>query len=307
MALASQCLPAAEKVEAASISQWAVRTADWLLDRLAAHSGPWRLHVFCVAAAESSVTPARCRYVQQAVANILAKKQRRLRRSCNETYAGPLASDEWLLQVGMRTATEGYLSALPPLSWPGWRRCVSRFPGGRVDVPADRRAPSRAFAKLAEVELRLARQLMASESCVDLGSSPGSWAYWALKRGATVVAVDRSPLRTDLMREPRLTFIRGDAFRYRPTETVDWLLCDVIAFPAKTIARVERWLSEGWCRWFCVTIKFRGQADYDQLEPLKAGLSSAGHDFYLRRLTANKNEVMLFGRTSADGRTAGGL
>ena len=177
MALASQCLPDAEKVEAASISQWAARTADWLIDRLATHDGPWRLHVFCVAAAESSVTPARCRYVQQAVADILAKKQRRLRCSCNESYAQPLASDEWLLQVGLRTVTEGYLSALPPPSWPAWQRRVSRFPGGRVEVPTDCRAPSRAFAKLAEVELRLARQLMQSESCVDLGSSPGSWAY----------------------------------------------------------------------------------------------------------------------------------
>jgi 23S rRNA (cytidine2498-2'-O)-methyltransferase len=301
-------LPDAERTEANSISRWAARIADWLTSRLVGHAGAWRLHVFCVPADKASAKPARCRYIQQAVADILAKKQRRLQRSWNQSQVAPPTADEWLLQVGLRTATAGYVSAVSPDHWPRLRRCVSRFPGGVVEVPADRRAPSRAFAKLAEVELRLGRQILQEETCVDLGSSPGSWAYWALKRGANVVAVDRSPLRADVMRHSGLRFVRGDAFRYRPSEPVDWLLCDVIAFPAKTIALAERWLSEGWCRWFCVTVKFRGQADYDHLEPLKAALARAGHDFYLRRLTANKNEVMLFGRTApAGGEMTGGL
>lgn len=270
-------------------------TGGWLIDRLREHNGPWRLHVFCVPLSQGQVTPARCRYIEQAISELLSKKQRRLLRTWNHDPQPLPATDEWLLEVGLRTATSGYLSSVDPGKWHAWRRCLSRFAGGIVAAPADRKAPSRAFAKLAEVELRLARPILPGEMCVDLGSSPGSWAYWALRRGAQVVAVDRAALRADLMKNERLTFHRGDAFRYRPGEPVDWLLCDVIAFPARTIDLAEQWLGQGWCRHFCVTIKFRGPDDHGLLEPLKASLAKAGHDFYLRRLTANKNEVTLFG------------
>lgn len=297
VALAAQCMPDAQAIEARSISMWARHAAKWLIARLDAHDGPWRLHVFCVPATDGSVTPARCDYIQKGIVDILRKQRRRLLRTASQDPRAPLLVDEWLLQVGLRTATAGYFSALAPDDKSRLRHCVSRFPGGIVEVPLERQAPSRAFAKLAEVELRLNRQILPKETCVDLGSSPGSWAWWALRRGANVLAVDRSPLRDDLMRHAALKFVRGDAFRYCPPQGVDWLLCDVIAFPAKTIALVERWLAEGWCRWLCVTIKFRGQNEYDQLERLKIRLSSCGDGLYLRRLTANKNEVMLFGRS----------
>lgn len=308
VALAAQCMPDVQAVEARSISMWARQAADWLVNSLDAHEGPWRLHVFCVPRADVSVTPARCEYIRKGIVDILRTKRRRLLRTLNQEPRAPLLADEWLVQAGLRTATAGYFSALAPEDGPRLRRCVSRFPGGIVEVPAERRAPSRAFAKLAEVELRLNRQILPRETCVDLGSSPGSWAWWALRRGARVLAVDRSPLRDDLMRHAALTFVRGDAFRYCPPQPVDWLLCDVIAFPAKTIALVERWLAEGWCRWLCVTIKFRGQNEYDQLERLKCRLSSRGDNLYLRRLTANKNEVMVFGRSmAAEDAPCGGL
>jgi 23S rRNA (cytidine2498-2'-O)-methyltransferase len=308
VALAAQCLPAAEAVAARSISLWAGHAVDWLFARLAGHGGPWRMHVFCVPTADGSATLTRCEYIRQSIADILRKKQRRLLRTWNHDLQSPLGADEWLLQIGLRTATSGYFSALAPDDRPQLRRSVSRFPGGVVAVPPDRRAPSRAFTKLAEVELRLGRPIMPGETCVDLGSSPGSWAWWALTRGARVVAVDRSPLRHDLMRNAALSFVRGDAFGYRPPRPVGWLLCDVVAFPAKTISLAERWLGEGWCRWFCVTIKFRGEKEYDRLEGLKARFASQHYDFYLRRLTSNKNEVMLFGRRLAtDGMLRGGL
>ncbi|HWB10008.1 MAG TPA: SAM-dependent methyltransferase [Pirellulales bacterium] len=308
VALASQCLPEVEKLSAKSISQWAAQAGPWLIQRLQHHEGPWRLHVFHVPAPDRAATSARCRLIEQAIESLLRKKQRRLLRTWRRESEAKRQSDEWLVQVGLETPTQGYLSAATADEWCRLRRCISRYPGGQVEVPADRRAPSRAFAKLAEVETRLARPIGPAETCVDLGSSPGSWAYWALSRGATIVAVDRSPLRADLMRHERLTFVRGDAFRYRPTQAVDWLLCDVIAFPGRTIELVERWLAEGWCRHFCVTIKFRGLADYDRLEPLKAKLSEMGHDFYLRRLTSNKNEVMAFGTAAGAGEPiCGGL
>ncbi|HEV3023050.1 MAG TPA: SAM-dependent methyltransferase, partial [Pirellulales bacterium] len=192
-----------------------------------------------------------------------------------------------------------YWSCCLPERWRSLRRCVSRFANGQVPVGTDRRAPSRAFAKLAEVEIRLGRRIAAGESCADLGSSPGSWAWLALARGAQVTAVDRSPLRKDLMQHRRLTFIRGDAFRYQPAAAFDWLLCDVIALPQRTIELLQRWLTHRWCRWFCVTVKFRGADEYASLEGLKGWLAASPTEFFIRRLTSNKNEVMVFG--SIDG------
>ena len=102
------------------------------------------------------------------------------------------------------------------------------------------------------------------------------------------------------MAHPRLTFVRGDAFRYAPSDRpVDWLLSDVVAFPERTMELLAQWLREGWCRRFVVTVKFRGEEDYPRLERLKRLLADSGAEFQLRRLGSNRNEVTAFG--SRDG------
>jgi len=297
VAFASQCLPVAEPIEAPSISAWARQAATWLIERLQGHDAAWRLHVFTVSGPEGAVTSRRCHLIREEILAILKKKQRRLLRTLAADDQTPWSEDEAFVQIGLTTATSGYLSYAPPTIRQTFDLCLSRFPGGVVDVPSNRQAPSRAFQKLAEVEIRLGRQIAKNESCVDLGSSPGSWAWLALSRGAKVVAVDRSPLRADLMDHPRLTFVRGDAFRYEPDAPVDWLLSDVIAFPLRSVELLEQWLGNGWCRHFCVTIKFRGTDDYPKLAEIKSRLLATGADFYLRRLTHNKNEITAFGNS----------
>lgn len=306
LAFASQCLPDVQPLSAPSVSEWVKRAGELLLDRLAGHQGPWRLHVFGVPRPGGTAGPRRCQLIRQGLLELLRKKQRRLLRTLTtETTAGagftaPWSADEALAQVGLVSAETGYVSICPPEVRHALRRCLSRFPGGVVRVPADRRPPSRAFAKLREAEIRLGREIAAGETCVDLGASPGSWAWLALQRGARVVAVDRSPLRDDLMRHPRLTFVRGDAFRFTLArtslpETVDWLLCDVIAYPDRVLGLLRDWLTHRRCRFFCVTIKFQGHADYPKLEPIKALLAESGACFAVRRLTCNKNEVTALG------------
>ncbi|HVC96922.1 MAG TPA: SAM-dependent methyltransferase, partial [Pirellulales bacterium] len=292
---AGQCLPDAVPISASSISQWAAQTTEWMVESLGGHDGRWRLHVFNVPVPAGPVGPARCRLIEAAIAETLRKKRRRLWRALVAEPNAPATSDEALVQVGLVTAGTGYGSCCLPDRWSAMRRCASRFAGGTVTIPPDRRAPSRAFAKLAEVEIRLGRRIAADETCIDLGSSPGSWAWLALARGARVTAVDRSPLRADLVRHARMTFIRGDAFRYRPAAPVDWLLCDVIAFPSRTIELLRIWLTQRWCRWFCVTIKFRGADEYGCLQEIKSWLAARGVEFFVRRLTSNKNEAVVFG------------
>jgi len=146
----------------------------------------------------------------------------------------------------------------------------------------------------------MGRAIRAGETCVDLGASPGSWTYQPVQRGARVIAVDRSPLREDLMRNPRVTFHQGDAFRFVPETPVDWLLCDVIAAPERSIGLVLEWVRERRCRHFVVTIKFKGHADYAQLDVLKREMPRHAASFQLMHLCANKNEACVFG-TVGDG------
>jgi 23S rRNA (cytidine2498-2'-O)-methyltransferase len=318
LAFAAQTLPRAEMVAPGSISAWAETIGPWLIERMQQHEGPWRLHLYpgpsdesgetSASAASNAPSAGRCRLIHEALLQWLKKKQRRLLRQRVIGEGLGWSDGESLAQVALTSATEGWLSYCEADERERLRRCQSRFPGGQVSIPPDRQAPSRAFQKLAEAEIRLGRAIAAGETCVDLGSSPGSWAYLALKRDARVIAIDRSPLRSDLMTHRNLTFVQGDAFRYEPPAQVDWLLCDVIAFPERVFELLQAWLTQGRCRFFCVTIKFRGAEDYPQLETMKAWLATSGAEFFLRRLSHNKNEVTAFGKspTTAE-RILGGL
>ena len=295
VALAGQCLPAAEAITAPSISRWVDAVGPRVVSALQGHEGPWRCNVFAHAAREGVVPPGRLAMIGAQLADYLKQKQRRLLRTLNADALAPFAADEAVVQIALRTPAQGALSICLPAERHALRYCLWSAPAGAVEPASDRDAPSRAFSKLAEVEVRLGRTIQPGETCVDLGASPGSWTYWALQRGAQVIALDRSPLRDDLMRDPCLTFIRGDAFRYEPAAPVDWLLCDVIAFPERTVELLDTWLTRRWCRQFCVTVKFRGATDYPTLEILKDLLRRSVAHFGLRRLTANKNEVTAFG------------
>ena len=161
-------------------------------------------------------------------------------------------------------------------------------------IKDDREAPSRAFKKILEAELRFGVAIKKGEVVVDLGSSPGGWSYVALQRGAKVTAIDRSPLREDLMNNRSLNFVKGDAFSYRPNATVDWLLCDVIAFPEHSAELIKTWVANGLCKNKIVTIKFKGVHSLSILHDLKMYLEQRCRTFDLKHLDANKNEVTVF-------------
>jgi len=295
VAFAAQTLPGPIPLGAPSISRWGHVAGTLLINALQEHTGPWRLHVTCVDYPGGPVGMVRCQLVEQAIITFLKDKRRRLLKARVVDPATAWQPDEVLVQLALEAGDRGWLSSCPPELRHRLRRQLSRFPGGLVVVPEDDAPPSMAFRKLVEAELHLGRPIAAGEQVVDLGGSPGGWSHVALERGARVTTVDRSPLREDLMRHPRLTFISGDAFRYEPPVPVDWLLCDVIAFPQRTLELLERWLSAGLCRRFCVTIKFRGQEDDAKLEAFKAMLERVNAVFLIRRLHANRNEATALG------------
>lgn len=300
LAFATQTLARAEAVVAPSIKAWAGAIFERMMAGLRDHAGPVRVHVFKIGPAAAEPVSRRALFIDEELAERLHKKQRRLLRA-RVAADSPVSEDEAFVQAALESDTEGFVSVSLPEERRRLRRVTSRFPAGIVRVPGDRRPPSRAFRKLLEAEAHLGRAIGRGETCVDLGASPGSFSFVALERGASVVAVDRSPLRDDLMRHERLRFAEADAFRFTPDERpVDWLLCDVIAFPERTIDLVDRWLGQRLCRRFVVTVKFRGEDDYAKLEELKRVLERHGAEFTVRQLLENKNEVTAFGE-AADG------
>jgi 23S rRNA (cytidine2498-2'-O)-methyltransferase len=292
LAFARQLLPNAEPVNAVSIREWSERLFEAVASRLP-ESQPWRLHLAAHYGGEGA-GGNRVRFIREAFREQLRKRRRQLLRLLEQAET-PFHETTSLVQLWLTAPDTGFLSVAPaPTPWQ-LRRCVWPFVKGELPVASDKAAPSRAFAKLVEAEQRLGLRIAAEETCVDLGACPGSWSYVALNRGARVIAVDRSPLREDLMANPRLTFHQGDAFKFGPEIPVDWLLCDVIAAPERSVELVLEWVRQRRCRRFIVTIKFKGQGDYGKLEPLKHALPPLCKEFFLTRLCANKNEACVAG------------
>jgi 23S rRNA (cytidine2498-2'-O)-methyltransferase len=318
LAFADQCLPNPLSLPIPSIRKGAEAIGGALVAALREHEGPWRLHIFSVWQADEEVPrrrgrrksepqpdasdkegqagPRRIALLGRELDDYLKRKQRRLLRTRIADPPPVFQADEWLVQVGLLTATEGCLSVCPSAELARLQPVVSPFAGGIVSVPSDADAPSQAYQKLSEALIRMNWRIEAGSTCIDLGASPGGWSYVALEQGAYVTSVDRSPLRPDLMQNPRLDFQKKDAFGFEPKLPADWLLCDVIAFPQRTLEMLRQWFENRWCHRFVVTIKFRGGDEYPILEEFKALLRDRCSESMLRRLSANKNEVTAVGR-----------
>jgi len=168
-------------------------------------------------------------------------------------------------------------------------RCTSPFPNGEVRFVEDRTGPpSRAYLKLWEALTLIGCRPMPGERCLDLGSSPGGWS-WALQQmGAHVVSVDKAPLAPEIACLPGIEHLRESAFALDPHAVgpVDWLFSDIVCYPARLLALVERWLTAGTCRRFVCTIKFQGETDHETARRFAAISGSQ-----LRHLFHNKHEL----------------
>jgi 23S rRNA (cytidine2498-2'-O)-methyltransferase len=145
-------------------------------------------------------------------------------------------------------------------------RCASPFPNGEVQFIEDRDGPpSRAYLKLWEAFVRVGRWPVAGELCLDLGASPGGWTWTLARLGARVIAVDKAPLDARVSARPNVEWREDSAFALDPLsfDRVDWLCSDVIGYPRRLLALVERWRGSGRVRNMVVTVKFQGETDHD--------------------------------------------
>jgi 23S rRNA (cytidine2498-2'-O)-methyltransferase len=163
---------------------------------------------------------------------------------------------------------------------------TSPFPNGICRFVEDRSGPpSRAYLKLWEACTLLRRWPAPGETCFDLGAAPGGWT-WALARlGARVTALDKAALDPAVAAMPGVSIRRESAFAIAP-EPVDWLCCDVVAYPARLLALLHRWLDAGAARYIVCTIKFQGDTDHTTAEAL-AAIDGAR----LMHLCHNKHEL----------------
>lgn len=289
LAFSRQCLPQAQAIQGASIKAWANHLLEAMLTQLG-DDNPWQLHLWAAYGGQGAGAH-RCSLIAASLRDTL--KKRRKRRLPLERLAPD--ANAAIVQGLLLGPEHGLVSVAPLELFRQHPALISPWVDGWIEPAVDKSAPSRAFAKLSESLQRLHLPIQAGQRCVDLGAAPGSWTHVALTAGAWVTAVDRSELRADLMANPRLEFVAADAFAFSPKAQVDWLLCDVIAEPARSIALLLRWLQQRWMRAFVLTVKFRGDEEYGLLDELKAKAAPLCSDLRMQRLCSNKNEVCIFG------------
>ena len=143
--------------------------------------------------------------------------------------------------------------------------CLSPFPHGEVNFVENKEdPPSRAYLKLWELFTLLATAPKPGSFCLDLGGSPGGWAWVLASLGCKVLTVDKAPLDPKVEAMPGVEYRQLSAFALDPREVgpVDWLFCDVICYPDRLWRLVDRWRTFGQVRNFVCTLKFQGATDH---------------------------------------------
>ena len=142
------------------------------------------------------------------------------------------------------------------------------WPGGIARLKMPHGAPSRSTLKLDEAfalmltAAQRSRWLRAGMRAVDLGAAPGGWSWQLVNRGMSVTAIDNGPIKGELQGDPLLTHLRADGFRWQPPRPVDWLVCDMVAKPARVVERIALWLSNRWCARALFNLKLPMQSRY---------------------------------------------
>ena len=144
------------------------------------------------------------------------------------------------------------------------------LPAGNIVFEEDHEnPPSRAYLKIQEslalLNLFTGKDFPKSgERCFEAGACPGGWTWVLTNLGASVYAVDRSPLCDSLMKNPLVQFESHDAFTLKPEEIgfCDWVFSDVICYPERLLKWVKIWLESGLCKNMICTIKMQGEINW---------------------------------------------
>ncbi|CAG8865478.1 Ribosomal RNA large subunit methyltransferase M [Pseudomonas fluorescens] len=148
------------------------------------------------------------------------------------------------------------------------------WPMGIPRLKFPREAPSRSTLKLEEAwhqfipREQWEQRLSGDMTGVDLGAAPGGWTYQLVRRGMLVTAIDNGPMAESLMDTGLVQHLMADGFTWRPRQTVDWMVCDIVEKPARSAALLETWLGEGLCREAVVNLKLPMKQRYAEVRRL---------------------------------------
>ncbi len=297
LVFARQRVPGAVEVRAPSVQQLAEAAYRVIEGGIDTGESPFTLHVWPAVA--DPMLGSRVELVGRQLLDLLKTRRRRAYRSYRvpAEIPGVWAPGVRLVQMVALDRERLLVSVAAAQGLPRGGTDLAPWPAGSAPIALDKAPPSRAYQKLEEAFAWLGDAPTAGQTCVDLGGAPGGWALTALKRGARVTAIDRAPLEPPAAGHPRLTAIIGNAFTFEPPKPVDWLLCDVVCEPARTLKLIARWLDQRWCRCLVVTVKFKGREGYGVLAEVAPLFAAAGWRFArTKQLLHNKNEVTVMGK-----------
>lgn len=146
--------------------------------------------------------------------------------------------------------------------------------GGVTRLRLSPEAPSRSALKLEEALLRFNGRGKPDglHTAVDLGAAPGGWSWHLARLGLKVTGVDHGKLAPALLDEYPVRHVSGDAFTWRPERPVDLVVCDVVDKPARTLALMHKWLTQGWARTALFNLKLPMARRYRESRDLLARL-----------------------------------
>ncbi len=178
----------------------------------------------------------------------------------------------------------------------------ARWPMGIAHLRMPGAAPSRSTLKLAEaIAVFLGERehelMRAGQRAVDLGAAPGGWTWQLAQRGLRVTAVDNGALKGEIARDPLVTHVRADGFRFVPKRPVDWVLCDMVEQPSRVAGLMARWIGERHARHALFNLKLPMKKRYAEIERcanlmaevLRA--SSVGWGLAVKHLYHDREEV----------------
>lgn len=167
-------------------------------------------------------------------------------------------------------------------------------------------APSRSAMKLEEAwKVFLPPEqsldyLGGGKHAADLGAAPGGWTWQLVRQGMTVYAVDNGPMNEALMASGQVEHVRADGYTWRPRRAIDWMVCDIVDQPRRTVSLVTEWFAAGLCRYCVFNLKLPMKKRYEEWlvcrERLEQGLLDAGVPFRLQasHLYHDREEITCF-------------
>ncbi|WP_020409770.1 23S rRNA (cytidine(2498)-2'-O)-methyltransferase RlmM [Hahella ganghwensis] len=154
----------------------------------------------------------------------------------------------------------------------GAKPAMSHFEEGIPRLRFDPEAPSRSALKIEEAFMVMlepyekAFVLKRGQRGVDLGAAPGGWTWYMVSQGLRMTAVDHGALAPSLMQDADVAYVASDGFVYKPPKPVDWVVCDIVDKPTRTLERMADWLVHGWTRYALFNLKLPMKSRFDAVE-----------------------------------------